>query len=430
VRRRLAIVLAAAAFVALGQAAGSRADDGTLTFRSASVTVGPYGVRQSTMLIPSPATDGYVTAISADVVDEKGSSEPITHVMLHHIAFAKIGYPDLTCSRFTDYAGRTYPSIAQRFYAEGEERTSMELPAGYGYPNSGNDRWAMVFMLMNHRNDTATVSVQYTVRYSTEQLLAVKPYWLDVHNCNADPIFNVPGNGPLFSTFSRSSEFVMPESGTFVAGGAHLHGGGLRLDLTDRTCGGAELYRSEPTWGLPLVKPVMHEPGPKHMTTFSTAEGISVSAGDRLRLKATYDNSLPHVRVMGISLLYLLPGQVAPCQPVPALPADPLSRPGTPPRIKLPLLRQPAGPLRNVLGTFVSDFEYGAQRVLLRRGSAFRWRFAGPSRHDVTLANGPVGFASPSVSSGTFTYRFTVPGTYRLFCSLHPTTMTQVVTVR
>ena len=66
----------------------------------------------------------------------------------------------------------------------------------------------------------------------------------------------------------------------------------------------------------------------------------------------------------------------------------------------------------------------------LKRGATFRWRFGGPSRHDVTLANGPVGFSSPSVVSGSFSYRFAVPGVYRLFCSLHPTQMTQVVTVR
>jgi plastocyanin len=49
----------------------------------------------------------------------------------------------------------------------------------------------------------------------------------------------------------------------------------------------------------------------------------------------------------------------------------------------------------------------------------------------VTLANGPVGFASRWSSRGArYTRRFHTPGTYRLFCSLHPIDMTQVVTVR
>jgi plastocyanin len=233
----------------------------------------------------------------------------------------------------------------------------------------------------------------------------------------------------VFSTFTRSAAFTMPESGRIVAAGGHLHGGGLRLDLRDESCG-TRLFTSEPTWGLPLVQPVVHEPGPKHMTEVSTADGIPVAAGDRLRLDAVYDDSRPHTRVMGIMLVFLAPGPVARCAPAPTLPADPLSHPSAPPRVTIPLFKQPAGPLRSVLGSRVGDFSYSAPRVLLRRGATFRWRFAGPSRHDVTLASGPVGFSSPSVATGSFSFRFTKPGVYRLYCSLHPTAMTQVVTVR
>ena len=137
----------------------------------------------------------------------------------------------------------------------------------------------------------------------------------------------------------------MPESGRLVAILGHLHGGGVRLDLTDRSCG-TKLFRSEPTWGLPVVHPIIHEPGPKHMTTLTTAKGIPVSAGDRLRLTAVYDNSLPHARAMGVMVAYLAPGPVSKCEAVPPLPADPLSHPSAPPRFRLPLVRQPVGPAR------------------------------------------------------------------------------------
>jgi plastocyanin len=277
---------------------------------------------------------------------------------------------------------------------------------------------------------TRTVYVQYTVHYASgETLTPVRPYWLDEHNCIADPIFDVPGSGKLFSTFSRTATFPLAEGGRIVAAFGHLHGGGVRLDLTDDTCG-TRLFRSEPTWGLPLVKPVVHEPGPKHMSYFSTTNGIPVSAGDRLRLTAVYDNSRPHTRVMGIMLFFLAPGPVAKCAPVLPLPPDPLSHPSAPPRVTIPLFKQPAGPWERVLASWVGDFSYSAQRVVVRRGSTFRWRFAGPSLHDVTLANGPVGFSSPAVVNGSFSFRLTRPGVYRLFCSLHPTTMTQIVTVR
>ena len=60
-----------------------------------------------------------------------------------------------------------------------------------------------------------------------------------------------------------------------------------------------------------------------------------------------------------------------------------------------------------------------------------RWQFRDLGLHDVTLASGPVGFASRWMRRGeSYARRFDVPGTYRLFCSLHPVAMNQVVDVR
>jgi hypothetical protein len=431
VRLAARILLVAAALVLIVPATAA-AETLTITLRAPNpITIGPYGVVQGEALVPSPQLDGHVVGMSATLVDAAGAELPIQNLMLHHLVFGKIGVKDYTCSTFTGYDNRTFPAIVERFYGLGEERTEIELPRGYGYANRASDRWGMVYMLMNHRNVTDTAYVQYTVRYVVnEPLVSVKPVWLDVRNCRSDPIWSVPGTGALFSTFQRHAEYVMPESGRLVAGGAHLHGGGLRLELTNRTCG-TGVFTAEPTWGLPMIKPVMHENGPKHMTTFSSAAGIPVSRGDRLRLNAVYENSLPHTRVMGIMLVYLAPADVPACAPAPALAPDPLSRPGAPPRVVLPLLRRPTGPLfSDLLGTWAADFRYGHQRMTVRRGTAFRWRFLGRERHDVTLASGPEGFASQSQSSGSFSFRFRRPGTYRLFCSLHPTRMTQIVTVR
>jgi hypothetical protein len=217
----------------------------------------------------------------------------------------------------------------------------------------------------------------------------------------------------------------MPESGRFVAAGGHLHGGGVSLDVSDTRCG--SLFTSYPTWGLVFPRPVLHEPGPLHMTGFADPAGRPVNAGDTLRLTATYDNSHPHVRVMGIMILYLAPGTASSCTAYPsALPAPSTAEP-----VKVELLKTPTGPLRrDIHSTWVGDYSFGTQRVSLRRGSTFTWRFRGGVDHDVTLASGPAGFASPSMRSGNFTYRFTRPGTYRLFCSLHPARMTQLVIVR
>ena len=67
---------------------------------------------------------------------------------------------------------------------------------------------------------------------------------------------------------------------------------------------------------------------------------------------------------------------------------------------------------------------------MLERGTTFTWRFMGSFQHDVTVVGGPVGFSAPWTQSGVFTHRFTKAGTYRLFCSLHPSKMVQQITVR
>jgi plastocyanin len=79
----------------------------------------------------------------------------------------------------------------------------------------------------------------------------------------------------------------------------------------------------------------------------------------------------------------------------------------------------------------VSGGAYGRRNISIARGGRVRWSFRDPDFHDVTLANGPLGFASRWKLRGqTYTRRFGLPGTYRIFCSLHPIDMTQVISVR
>jgi hypothetical protein len=420
---RLLLLASLAALLLPGRAvAGTQ----TLVFDSAPIKVTAYEVARGVQLAPSPNVDGYVVGMSAEVVDAAGNPVRIQDVMLHHVVFAKLGVPDYTCSGIEDYSGMPAPFQAERFYAEGEERFSLALPTGHGYPNRGQDLWGLLYMLMNHHPHAMTVHIRYRVRYVTgEALTAVKPVWLDIKNCRADPVFNVAGTGPRGSAVARTADFRMPESGRFVAAGGHLHGGGLSLDVASTSCG--SIFTSYPTWGLVFPRPILHEPGPMEMTGFAEPEGRGVRAGDTVRLTARYDNSRPHVRVMGIMILYFVPGATPECRGYPSA----VPPPSQADRVAVELLKRPAGPLRkDIRSTWVGDYAFGAQRVSLRRGARFTWRFLGGADHDVTLASGPVGFASPSMRRGSYTFRFTRRGTYHLFCSLHPARMTQTVKVR
>jgi hypothetical protein len=397
----------------------AQAEERTLTFTTPAISVPAYGVAQQPLLAESPKIDGYVVGMDAEVVDANGKVQGRDKVMLHHIVFAKLGVPDYTCG-----------GAGERFFAEGEERLALSLPQGFGYANRATDRWGLLYMLMNHKPRTLNGYIRYRVRYVTgEALTAVKPIWLDVRNCSGpDPVFDVPGGGKRFSTFTRSADFTMPESGRLVSGGGHLHGGGVRVELRNATCN-TKPFESRPTWGGPKPKPLLHEPGPTKMSSFRSTTGIPVAKGDTLRLAAVYDNQAPHTRAMGIMLLFLAPAAVERCGPTPALDID-LGRPSAPPPFSMPLPRAPKGPISRAKSTFVGDFRYGVERILLERGTTFTWNFRGSFQHDVTVVGGPEGFSAPWTTAGTFKHRFTKAGTYRLFCSLHPAKMVQQITVR
>jgi plastocyanin len=237
-----------------------------------------------------------------------------------------------------------------------------------------------------------------------------------------------------------------------VAALGHVHGGGLDVNVSEPECGGRELFRSRPLWAFARdpeyrLRPRIHEPGPIDMELINTRQGFPVAAGEQLKLTADYDAQYPHTRVMGIMGMYMAddPGVTARCG---ALPTDVQTlhdtRPG---RSKVPLMHIPinarrsgaARPIVRPAGAptwaaggplEVSNFVVEPANAVIAQGSTLRWRFWGETLHTVTVADGPQGFSSPNLSDGReFSHRFTRPGTYRLYCSLHPVDMVSTIRV-
>jgi hypothetical protein len=183
------------------------------------------------------------------------------------------------------------------------------------------------------------------------------------------------------------------------------------------------------------------------MELINSRQGFPVAAGERLQLTARYDNQFPHTRVMGIMPFYITrdPGLTQKCGP---LPGDvQVIRDTRPGRARTPLMRIPinarrsgaAGPIARPPGAptwggggplEVGSFAVEPANAVIPQGATLRWRFWGNTLHTVTVADGPRGFSSPNLSDGReFAHRFTRPGTYRLYCSLHPVDMTSTVRV-
>lgn len=78
----------------------------------------------------------------------------------------------------------------------------------------------------------------------------------------------------------------------------------------------------------------------------------------------------------------------------------------------------------------VSDDLYGPAAVTIKKGSTVTWAWHGQDEHNVTVRTGPVRFASPTQSSGTYSKRLTRAGLYRLYCTVHGAKMSMTVRVR
>lgn len=64
------------------------------------------------------------------------------------------------------------------------------------------------------------------------------------------------------------------------------------------------------------------------------------------------------------------------------------------------------------------------------RGARLNWRFEGQELHNLTLATGPAAIGSPNLDDDrVFSKSFERPGTYRLFCAVHPVQMHERVVV-
>jgi plastocyanin len=78
----------------------------------------------------------------------------------------------------------------------------------------------------------------------------------------------------------------------------------------------------------------------------------------------------------------------------------------------------------------VRDFAFSSERIRVARGTRLRWKFEDTTLHNITVANGPRGFSSPNLGGGrSYRAKLDTSGTYRLFCTIHPTVMTQEIKV-
>ena len=436
--------------VALAPAAASAAEE-THVLRYGPVELGGYQTRFPEPRIETPHRSGYVVRMSARIVDRNGRRISLGHVMLHHVVFINDGTPGRP-KRQSACPGRS----GEPFYGTGEERQRLLLPPGYGYRVDARDRWRMITMLMSHRLEPTRVWLEYRVTIETsKRLTPVTPMWLRATGCDPRSSYTVEGGGAPGSTDVRSAQWPVPVSGRIVAAGAHLHGSAKSLVVSQPRCGDRTLIEHRPRYGNPddpvyRVRPRLHEPGPVATGYFLSARGIAVRQGELLTVTGRYDAQIAHPAVMAITHVYIAPDGSAPagCDPLPSDRRIEWSRrlgretvaPAQVPLTGLDARGRPleiaraAGPSFAAADSALVDLRgsrFGLPNLSIALGGTVTWRSLDEERHVVFLANGPRAVDGPLMRRGAaFAQRFTVPGTYNLFCYLHPVTMHQTLVVR
>jgi len=149
-------------------------------------SVGPLNIKPGQMdatlqpvTVEKPAYPGYVVRFRPNLVTADGSVPDIAEVHLHHAAWLQP-------------SSYRYP-----FFAAGEEKTIIDLPAGYGMHVGTTDVWMLVYMIHNQTPQEQTVWLTYDVDYVPassalgRQMKPARPIWMDVQDGKAYPVFDV-----------------------------------------------------------------------------------------------------------------------------------------------------------------------------------------------------------------------------------------------
>jgi hypothetical protein len=270
-----------------------------------TLRVGPMNLPANTghMKMPQPPDqtwqipfDGWLLAYHPKLVDAGGNAVPGT--VLHHTAFWNENRADFLC-----------PNKEEHIFGAGSEMTDWAEVPGYGYRVQKNDKIRIETMVYN---PTATsydqVYLEVAIPFqeaagepNAKPRKNVYPAWMDVKSCG-NSSYDVPAGKS-----EKSGTVTVKYDGALLGVGGHLHDYGKQVVLQDvsRNETVASLDAKANEKGLLESVPVK---------LFLEQGGYKFSAGDTLRISATYDNPtgklLPE-GAMGIAVGYFVPADDA-----------------------------------------------------------------------------------------------------------------------
>jgi plastocyanin len=260
--------------------------------------------------IPQPEEDGWVVGFRPNLKLANGKVPPVDVLHLHHGVWA-------TANRFD----ATAPPFPERFIAAGEEKTALELPAGYGYRYDANDRWYLNYMIHNLTAKPFKVSITYDVDFvpatspKAATMKDVHPIWLDVENGKIYPVFDALKGSGTDGKYTypdddpnarRVNSYTLPNDGVLVKTFGHLHPGGLYDTFS--------VARGDRTKTIFTSKAKYYEPAGAvswdvSMGTTPDDWDVAVKAGDTLSISTTYDTrKASWYESMGLGVVWMYDG--------------------------------------------------------------------------------------------------------------------------
>ncbi|HWW52617.1 MAG TPA: hypothetical protein VNY84_02520 [Acidimicrobiales bacterium] len=301
-----------------------------LHFKYGPITVQPGQnfIQFSHGQVPKPAVDGWIVGIMPNLRRADGSVPGVDVIHLHHGVWVNLSGHDASSPG------------GDRFFAVGEEKTNLELPAGYGYQYHASDAWLINYMVHNLFPTPDQVWITYDIDFipatspAASAIQAARPIWMDVQNGHVYPVFNalqgsgkdgvftypddvpnVYGSGPVLN------QWTVDRDGVLIDTAGHLHPGGLYTDLSLTRAGASAAA------GSPAAAAVV---GDKALLFRSTANyfepagavswdvamkatpadwRVAVHKGDVLSVSAAYDTSQASwYEVMGIMVVWMTDG--------------------------------------------------------------------------------------------------------------------------
>ena len=211
-----------------------------LSYRAGPYHVGPGQNKiEFAPTAQKPQVDGYIVGIRPNLRHADGSIPKTNRIMFHHGVWVNLKGKDATS------AG------PERFYAAGEEKTSLRLPKGYGYAYKASDPWILNYMIHNLVARPDDVYITYDIDFvpaSSPAAAAIKParpVWMDVENGRLYPVFDVfkgsgrkgrftyPTQNPsaYAGRPNRPNRWRVDRDSVLIQTAGHLHAGGLWNDL-------------------------------------------------------------------------------------------------------------------------------------------------------------------------------------------------------